>query len=92
MAEYLWETAEEIDQALAERVRMIRKRRLISQEKLSIMSGVSWGSIKRFESSGKISLISLTKIAIALGCTEEIRTLFAEVPYRDIGEVIHETK
>ncbi len=30
-------------------------------EKLSEMSGVSYGSIKRFETTGQISLLSLTK-------------------------------
>ena len=55
-----WETAEEINQQLALRIRQIRKRRKISQEKLSHMSGVSFGSIKRFESTGQISLLSLT--------------------------------
>ena len=38
-----WETAEEIDQELAYRVRNIRKRRKISQEELSRKSGVSYG-------------------------------------------------
>lgn len=88
MAEYIWETAEEMDQSLADRIRGIRKRRGISQEKLSAMSGVSFGSVKRFEGSGMISLLSLTKIAIALGCAEEIRNLFTEVPYQSIEEVI----
>ncbi|MEZ3436728.1 MAG: helix-turn-helix transcriptional regulator [Lachnospiraceae bacterium] len=92
MTEYLWETAEEINQALAGRVRAIRKRRSISQEKLSEMSGVSLGSVKRFERTGNISLLSLTKIANALGLTDEIKSLFTAVPYRSIEEVIHETK
>ena len=86
----LWETAEEIDMKLAERVRKVRKRRHISQEELSERSGVSYGSIKRFETTGMISLLSLTKIAIALDCVEEIRKLFEEVPYLDIQEVINE--
>ena len=92
MAEFIWETAEELDQKLAQRVRNIRKRRSISQEKLSAMSGVSDGSIKRFESSGQISLISLTKIAMALDIADELRNLFTQVPYRDIQEVINETR
>ena len=46
MEQFVWETAEELDQKLAQRVRNIRKRRSISQEKLSSMSGVSYGSIK----------------------------------------------
>ena len=92
MEEFIWETAEELDQKLAQRVRNIRKRRSISQEKLASMSGVSYGSIKRFETSGQISLISLTKIAMALDIADDIRNLFTTVPYRDIQEVINETK
>lgn len=89
-AEYVWETAEEMDLNLAKRVRRIRKRRSVSQEKLSKMSGVSFGSIKRFETTGKISLLSLTKIAVALDCGNEIRELFTQIPYRNIEEVIRD--
>ena len=78
------------DQKLAQRVRNIRKRRSISQEKLSSMSGVSYGSIKRFETTGQISLISLTKIAMALDIADELRNIFTHVPYKDIQEVINE--
>ena len=92
MENFIWETAEELDQKLAQRVRNIRKRRSISQEKLASMSGVSYGSIKRFETSGQISLISLTKIAMALDIADDIRNLFTTVPYRDIQEVINQTK
>ena len=92
MEKYIWETAEELDQKLAQKVRNIRKRRSISQERLASMSGVSYGSIKRFETSGQISLISLTKIAMALDIADDIRNLFTTVPYRDIQEVINETK
>ena len=92
MEQFVWETAEERDQKLAQRVRNIRKRRSISQEKLASMSGVSYGSIKRFETSGQISLISLTKIAMALDIADELRNLFKKVPYKDIQEVINETR
>ena len=89
---FQWETAEEINKKLAYRIRNLRRRRKISQEELSRKCGVSYGSIKRFENTGMISLLSLTKIAIALGCTEEIRGLFTEVPYNSIEEVINETR
>ena len=92
MEQIIWETAEELQQKLARRVRNIRKRRSISQEKLAQMSGVSYGSIKRFEASGQISLISLTKIAMALEIADELRTIFTQVPYKDIQEVINETR
>lgn len=87
-----WETAEEMNQKLAQRVRNIRKRRKVSQEALSEKSGVSYGSIKRFEKTGMISLLSLTKIAMALGCTNEITNMFTDIPYRNIEEVINESK
>ena len=92
MSALVWETAEELNQKLAERVRNIRRRRSISQQKLADMSGVSYGSIKRFEQTGQISLLSLTRIAMALDITGELRNLFTEVPYRDIQEVINENK
>ena len=92
MARLIWETTEEIDMKLAGRIRGIRKRRSISQKKLSEMSGVSYGSIKRFETTGQISLLSLTKLAFALNEVGEIRNLFTDVPYRSIQEVINETR
>ncbi|HBZ64579.1 MAG TPA: transcriptional regulator [Lachnospiraceae bacterium] len=92
MEPMVWETAEEMNRKLAQRMKVIRKRRSISQRNLADESGVSYGSIKRFESTGKISLLSLTKIAMALGVAHEIRGLFTEVPYRSIEEVIHEAE
>ena len=92
MEKLIWETAEEIDMKLAGRIRGIRKRRSISQKKLSEMSGVSYGSIKRFETTGQISLLSLTNLAFALNEVDEIRNLFTDVPYQSIQEVINEGK
>ena len=92
MEQFIWETPEELDQKLAQRVRKIRKRRSITQEKLASISGVSYGSIKRFETTGQISLLSLTKIAIALDLAAELRNIFTQVPYKDIQEVINETR
>ena len=88
MEALVWETAEELDMKLAQRVRNIRRRRKISQEELSRMSG----SVKRFEATGKISLLSLTKLAMALDMADELRELFTQVPYRNIQEVIDERK
>ena len=92
MEQFIWETPEELDKKLAQRVRKIRKRRSITQEKLASISGVSYGSIKRFETTGQISLLSLTKIAIALDLADELRNIFTQVPYKDIQEVINETR
>ena len=53
---------------------------------------MSYGSVKRFEATGKISLLSLTKLAMALDMADELRELFTQVPYRNIQEVIDERK
>lgn len=82
-------TPGEIDKMIADRIRSIRRRRKISQERLSEKSGVSLGSVKRFERSGEISLISLTKIAIALEIERELEDLFEEVPFLSIEEIIN---
>ena len=89
---FIWETPEEINMALAKRFSLIRKRRKLSQVELSQKSNVSYGSIKRFETSGQISLISLTKLCVALDCADEIRKLFTDVEYRSIDEVLREQK
>lgn len=92
MEALVWETAEELDKKIADRVRLIRKRRAISQQGLAEMSNVSYGSIKRFEATGQISLMSLTKIAMALGIEEDLRGIFTDIPYKNIREVINESR
>lgn len=68
----------------------LRKRKKITQKQLAARSGVSLGSLKRFEQSGEISLQSLTKIAIALDVENELEDLFNNVPFASIEEVINE--
>ena len=92
MHRYVWETAEEIDLELAKRARNIRKRRGMSQEELSKKCAVSYGSIKRFETTGMISLLSLTKIAMELDCVDDLKEMFTKAVYRNIQEVIDENK
>ena len=86
---FVWETSEEIDLAIAQRLAQIRKRRGLSQLQLSEKSNVSYG-IKRFECHGQISLISLTKLCVALDCADELRRLFSNVEYASIEEVLRE--
>ena len=86
----LHETLDEINLGVAKRLKLIRKRQKISQEKLSIKSGVSLGSIKRFETTGEISLKNLTKLAATLKCESDIKSLFSQIPYNSIEEVVNE--
>ena len=82
-------TWNEINNEIAQRLSTIRKRKKISQKDLATKSGVSLGSIKRFEQSGEISLQSLTKIAIALGVESDLEGIFVNTPFESIEEVIN---
>lgn len=80
----------EINNDIAQKIVRLRKRKKITQKQLAARSGVSLGSLKRFEQSGEISLQSLTKIAIALDVENELEDLFNNVPFASIKEVINE--
>lgn len=82
-------TWEEINMEMASRMVQLRKRKKISQKALAAKSGVSLGSLKRFEQQGEISLQSFTKLAIALEVEGELENLFTEVPFNSIEEVIN---
>lgn len=80
----------EINNDIAQKIVRLRKRKKITQKQLAARSGVSLGSLKRFEQSGEISLQSLTKIAIALDVENELEDLFNNMPFASIEEVINE--
>ena len=80
----------EINNDIAQKIVRLRKRKKITQKQLAARSGVSLGSLKRFEQSGEISLQSLTKFAIALDVENELEDLFNNVPFASIEEVINE--
>ena len=82
-------TPNEIAKSLADKIKEHRKKLKISQEVLAQKSGVSLGSIKRFETKYEISLQSFIKIAIALDLDSDIGNLFATKTYTSIDEVIN---
>lgn len=75
---------------IACRMRKKRKAQKLTQKTLAQRSGVSLGSVKRFEQLGEISLSSLVKIAFALDSEEDFDALFSRKEYRSIQEVIDE--
>ena len=62
---------------LGKRVKVIRRKRGYTQTELSDRSGVSLGSLKRFERTGEISLRHLWGIAEALDLGNELTKLFS---------------
>jgi transcriptional regulator with XRE-family HTH domain len=85
----LFKTPNEINMGIVQRVKLRRKEKRITQKKLSELADVSLGSIKRFERTGEIALVSLIKIAFVLDCSEDFEELFAKKTYASIDEVIH---
>ena len=82
-------TPNEIAKELVEKIKQQRKKLKISQIQLAIKSGVSLGSIKRFESKYEISLNSFIKILIALNLEQDLENLFTQKSYNSIDEVIN---
>lgn len=82
-------TPNEIAKELVEKIKQQRKKLKISQIQLAAKSGVSLGSIKRFESKYEISLNSLIKILIALNLEQDLGNLFTQKNYTSIDEVIN---
>ena len=82
-------TPNDIAKELVEKIKQHRKKLKISQSQLAAKSGVSLGSIKRFESKYEISLNSFIKILIALNLEHDLENLFLQKGYNSIDEVIN---
>lgn len=88
--DFVWETPSEVALNLAKRIKKIRKRKKITQVQLANRCNVSYGTLKKFEQTGEISLISLIKIAMELNVSDEINELFTHSVYMSIDEVIND--
>lgn len=74
----LWniKSTEEACLDLAKRLRAIRRKKGYSQLRFADRSGIPLGTLKIFETKGKISLKHLFEYAKALGLDEELDNLF----------------
>ncbi len=70
----------------ASRHRTLRKKEKLSQAELAERSGVSLGSIKRFESTGQISLESFLKLLAILDRLEKFDTILQPGDNKDSVE------
>jgi transcriptional regulator with XRE-family HTH domain len=77
-------TEQQVKSDLAYRFKLRRKEFGISQKELSIRSGISYASIRRFETSGEISLSSLLRISTVIDCLEDFDELFKNPIIKDI--------
>ncbi len=90
MLSFLPPTPSDMMEALKTKFRQRRKTLGYTQPQLATRSGVSLGSLKRFERFGQISLESLLKLALVLECLGDFGGVCedkGEVP-RSIGEIL----
>ncbi len=87
MAGYSLHTPEQVSVTLAERIRELRLARGWRQVTLAERSGVSLGSLRRFETSGRVSLQNLLKLAFALGRLDDFDALFQAPPASSLAEL-----
>lgn len=89
----LFKTPLEILKEIGSRTQHRRLALNLSQSGLATQSGVSLGSIKRFENTGHIALKSLLKIALVLDCLDEFDTLVqTSPPPRTLEELMSQKK
>lgn len=82
----------EVLKSVAQNMIAKRKAQGLTQVQLAEASGVSLGSIKRFERTHQISLASLVNIAFALHCEDDFSQLFSERSYSSIDDVIESSR
>lgn len=67
-----------------------RKRRIeknLTREQVAELSGVAVSNIVRFEQKGLVSLKNLIGIAMALGYTSELKSVFSQPKYSTMEEL-----
>ena len=68
-------TPSSVMEDLKSKYKNLRLALTLTQSSLAKRSGVSLGSLKRFESSGKISLESLLKLSLVLECLDDFKNI-----------------
>lgn len=87
---FMFKTPDELSKLIVKNLKQRRKEAKLTQAELSKRAGVSYGSVKRFEQTGEISLQSLLKIAVVLDCSDDFEQLFSKKHYHSIQEIIDE--
>jgi transcriptional regulator with XRE-family HTH domain len=81
-------TPAELAGRVADRARARRLELGLTQQAVADRSGVSLGSLRRFERTGRIAFDSLLRIALALDALAAFEGLFPAAEFRSIDDVI----
>jgi len=88
MISFMFESPLDICRAVAARARAARLAADLTQEGLAERSGVSLGTLKRFERSGAASLEVVARIALALRMESGFGGMFQLPRFASLDEVI----
>lgn len=87
LEQYTLFNGEEIARSMAADFRCRRIEKNLTREQIAEKSGVAVSNIVRFEQKGLISLKHLIGIAMALGYTHELKSVFSEPKYSTMEEL-----
>ena len=79
-------TEQSVVSDLVDRYKKRLKELRMTRMELSRKSGVSYGSLRRFEATGEISLTSLIKVCKIMGCMEDFNHIFKNKIIRDLKD------
>lgn len=82
----------DVAEDLAKRLRARRLARNLTQEGLARRSGVALGTLKKFERSGAISLVSFIRLVVALGEEAGLERLLADEEFETLEQVLSEPR
>jgi transcriptional regulator with XRE-family HTH domain len=89
-------TPKDVQKELAARFKGRRLSMNLTQEGLAARSGVTWGSLKRFEHTGLIALEALLKLAMVLDCLGDFDCVCVDdgrsLATRSLDEILNEPK
>lgn len=80
--------SEDIALELASRVKNSRLVQSLTQEGLASRSGVPFGTLKKFERTGQIALVSFIRLIIALGGEAALENLLLEQEFETLDDVL----
>jgi transcriptional regulator with XRE-family HTH domain len=78
--------------SIAKRVKERRLEKNLTQKDLASRSDLSFGTYRRFETTGEISLRGLVMIAMTLEMTNDFDVLFSTKSYSNMSELLNHKK
>jgi transcriptional regulator len=84
---YTLDNSDDIAREIADNFRKRRVEKNITRRRIAELSEVPLSTVARFEQKGLIAFESLIKLAMALGYTPEIRTLFGAPKFDTMAEL-----